>query len=162
MYVAITLEEHRLLFCFVYFFFLFWTNESESTYQCFTKMETLHLTLSFCIKCNVFAVEKLCFSTFFSFRFNFIYSNSTYDDHLTITFLTNDVNVDKFCPNIAFKCYHFKLLTIIRCNDDDEMPTKIPVISIAAANMPAVCACFGATICGAYIIPNELIMWTQK
>lgn len=40
---------------------------------------------------------------------------------------------------------------------DVEMPTNIPVINIAAANIPAVCACCGLTVCGAYIMANELI-----
>lgn len=35
-------------------------------------------------------------------------------------------------------------------------PKNIPETSIAAANIPAVCACCGWTVCGAYIIAKEL------
>lgn len=43
-----------------------------------------------------------------------------------------------------------------------ETPAKMPVISMAAANMPAVCACCGDTVCGAYIMPNELDIEKKK
>lgn len=43
-----------------------------------------------------------------------------------------------------------------------KQPVKIPVINIAAANIPAVCACCGSTVCGAYIIPSELLRNKKK
>lgn len=39
---------------------------------------------------------------------------------------------------------------------ENKIPENIPVISIAAANMPEVVWYFPRTHCGAYIIPNEL------
>lgn len=36
------------------------------------------------------------------------------------------------------------------------IPEKMPVISIAAPNIPAVDAYCGSTLCGAYIMPREL------
>lgn len=56
----------------------------------------------------------------------------------------------------ASKCYHDKLCTMEECTAEEVMPVKMPVMSMAAANMPAVCACCGATVCGAYIIAREL------
>lgn len=41
------------------------------------------------------------------------------------------------------------VFTIYGNTIDDEMPRQMPVMSIAAANIPAVDACWGATICGA-------------
>lgn len=46
--------------------------------------------------------------------------------------------------------------TMIGNTNANIIPEKIPVISIAAANIPAVAACCGFTVCGAYIIPSEL------
>ena len=40
--------------------------------------------------------------------------------------------------------------------NENNMPDIMPDISIAAANMPAVEASFGETVCGVYIIPKEL------
>lgn len=54
------------------------------------------------------------------------------------------------------KCYQLILDTIFGYTTDEVIPVKMPVISIAAANMPAVWAYWGSTVCGAYIIPNEL------
>lgn len=39
---------------------------------------------------------------------------------------------------------------------ENDIPQKMPVINEAAANIPAVAACCGSTIDGAYIIANEL------
>lgn len=46
--------------------------------------------------------------------------------------------------------------TIFGNTNENIMPEKIPVINIAAANIPAVTAYCGFTVCGAYIIPSEL------
>lgn len=54
------------------------------------------------------------------------------------------------------KCYQLILDTIFGYTTDEVIPVKMPVMSMAAANMPAVCAYCGSTVCGAYIIPNEL------
>lgn len=43
-----------------------------------------------------------------------------------------------------------------------DTPAKIPVINMAAANIPAVWACCGETVCGAYIMPKELRITKKK
>lgn len=43
---------------------------------------------------------------------------------------------------------------------ENVIPVKMPVINMAAANIPAVTAYCGATVCGAYIIPRELYRQT--
>lgn len=49
------------------------------------------------------------------------------------------------------------MLETIQGNIHENMiPEKIPVISIAAPNIPAVDAYWGSTLCGAYIMPREL------
>lgn len=54
------------------------------------------------------------------------------------------------------KCYQLIFDTIAGYTTDEEIPVKMPVMSMAAANIPAVWAYCGSTVCGAYIIPNEL------
>ncbi len=52
--------------------------------------------------------------------------------------------------------YHDIFETIVGNTIDVVIPEKIPVINIAAANIPAVTAYCGFTVCGAYIIASEL------
>lgn len=53
-------------------------------------------------------------------------------------------------------CYQVTLLTNHGYTLAAKHPKNIPETSIAAANIPAVCACCGWTVCGAYIIAKEL------
>lgn len=52
--------------------------------------------------------------------------------------------------------HQLRLPTTIGNRQENIIPEKIPVISIAAPNMPAVDAYWGSTLCGAYIMPREL------
>lgn len=53
-------------------------------------------------------------------------------------------------------CYQDTFAAIHGNTNPHETPAKMPVISMAAANMPAVWACCCDTVCGAYIMPKEL------
>lgn len=68
------------------------------------------------------------------------------------------VNIINYLYNTKnkIKNYQEMFATTIGHTIDDMIPRKIPVINIAAANMPAVTACCDLTVCGAYIMPSEL------
>lgn len=58
--------------------------------------------------------------------------------------------------------YHEMLRTTTGNTSENVMPLKMPVISMAAANMPATPSYCFSTICGAYCMPSELHTTKQK
>lgn len=83
-----------------------------------------------------------------------------------LMFLTNGKMCMLFDTAYLHNCYqenvHVYVVTSHGNTFAARHPLNIPVTSIAAANIPAVCACCGSTVCGAYIIAKELIKQKQN